>query len=64
MVAFRKAVVTVRWVSRLTSESVESTSLPLQSVDNIHSCDSLPLGVLGVGHGVANNILKEHLHNE
>ena len=63
MVAFRKAFVTVRWVSRLTSESVESTSLPLQSVDNIHSGDCLPLCVLGVGDGITDDVLKEYFEN-
>ena len=63
MVAFRKAFVAVRWVSRLTSESVESTSLPLQSVDNIHSGDCLPLCVLSVSDGITDDILKEHFEN-
>ena len=47
----------------LAAKAVQGPALPLQSVDNIHGCDGLPLGVLGVGHGVADDILKEHLHN-
>ena len=45
----------------LTAESVQGTSLSLQSVDNVHSSDGLPLGMLGVGDGVADDILQEHL---
>ena len=44
----------------LTAESVQSTSLALQSVDDIHSCDGLPLGVLGVGDGITDDVLKEN----
>ena len=51
-------------LDNLTAESVEGTSLALEGVDDVHGGDGLPLGVLGVGHGIANNILKEHLHNE
>ena len=36
----------------LTSESVESTSLPLEGIDHVHGGDGLPLGVLGVGDGI------------
>ena len=44
-----------------TSESVEGTSLTLQSIDDIHGGDSLPLGVLGVGNGITDDVLKENL---
>jgi len=47
----------------LTSESVQGTSLPLESVDNIHGSDSLPLGVLGVSDSVTNDVLEEHLED-
>ena len=47
----------------LTAESVQGTSLSLQSVDNVHGCDGLPLGVLGVGDGVTDHVLKEHLQD-
>ena len=47
----------------LTSESVQSTSLPLQGVDHVHGSDSLPLGVLGVSDSVTDDILKEHLED-
>ena len=47
----------------LTSESVQSTSLPLEGIDNIHSGDSLPLGVFSVGDSITDNILQEDLQN-
>jgi len=49
--------------SYLTSESVEGASLPLQGVHDVHGGDSLPLGVLGVGHGIADHVLEENLEN-
>jgi hypothetical protein len=48
---------------RLTAESVESPALAFQSVDDVHGCDGLPLGVLGVGDGVTDDVLKEHLQH-
>ena len=47
----------------LTSESVEGTSLTFQGIDDIHSGDSLPLGVLGVGDGITDDVLKENLED-
>ena len=47
----------------LSSESVEGTSLPLQSVDDVHGSDGLPLGVLGVGDGVTDDVLEEDLED-
>ena len=47
----------------LTSESVEGTSLTFQGIDDIHSGDSLPLGVLGVGDGITDDVLKEDLED-
>ena len=41
----------------LTAESVQSTALTLQGVDNVHGCHGLPLGVLGVGDGITDDIL-------
>jgi hypothetical protein len=52
-----------RWWLFLTSESVQSTTLALQSVDDVHGCDGLPLGVLGVGDGITDDVLKEHLED-
>lgn len=47
----------------LASKSVQGTSLALQSVHNVHCCDSLPLGVLSVSDSITDNILQEHLEN-
>ena len=47
----------------LTSESVEGTSLPLEGIDHIHGGDGLPLGVLGVGDGIPDDVLKEDLED-
>ena len=50
-------------MSCLTSESVQGASLPLEGIDHIHGGDSLPLGVLGVGDGITDDILEENLEN-
>ena len=50
-------------LDNLTAESVEGTSLALEGVDNVHGGDGLPLGVLGVCHGITDDILKENLEN-
>ena len=44
----------------LTTESVESAALSLQSVDNIHSSDGLTLGMLGVSNCITDDILEEN----
>ena len=46
---------------RLSSEAIQGTPLPLESIDNIHSSNSLPLGMLSVGDSVTDDILQEHL---
>lgn len=48
---------------RLASEAVQGAALTLEGIDDIHSGDSLPLGVLGVGHSIADNVLKEDLEH-
>ena len=47
----------------LTAEAVQGAALPLQSIDHIHGSDGLPLGVLGVGDSVTDDILEEHLED-
>ena len=44
----------------LTAESVEGTSLSLQSIDNIHGCDCLPLGMLSVCDCITDDIFQEN----
>ena len=50
-------------VGNLTSKAVQSTSLSLQSIDDVHSGDSFPLGMLSVGDSVTNNIFQENLEH-
>ena len=45
-----------------TTETIQGPALPLESVDDVHGSDSLPLGMLSVGDGVTDDILQEHLH--
>jgi len=47
----------------LTAETVQSAALAFKGVDHVHGSDGLPLGVLGVGDGIADNVLQEHLEN-
>ena len=65
--AFKKACLRSLFPSwlfeNLTSESVEGTSLPLEGIDDIHSGDSLPLGVFSVGDGITDDVLKEDLED-
>jgi len=64
-VALKRAVWGLLVSSRccLTAESVEGTSLSLQGVDDIHGGHGLPLGVLGVGDGITDDVLQEHLQD-
>jgi len=47
----------------LSTESVKSSALSLESVDDVESGDSLSLGVLGVGNGISDDVLEEDLEN-
>ena len=47
----------------LTSETVQGTSLSLQSIDDVHGGDGLPLGMLGVGDCITDDVLKEDLED-
>ena len=47
---------------RLTSESVQGTSLPLQSIHHIKGCYSLTASVLCVGDSIPDDVLEEDLH--
>ena len=47
----------------LTSETIQGTALAFESIDDIHCRYRLPLGMLRVGYGVSDDILKEHLEN-
>ena len=47
----------------LSSEPVESPSLPLEGVDHVHGGDRLSLAVRGVGDGIADHALEESLED-
>ena len=66
MVALKRAgcfVLNLLGCECLTSESVQGASLPLESIDNIHGSDGLPLGVFSVGDSVPDDVLKENLED-
>ena len=47
--------------SYLSTKAVQGTSLALEGVDHIEGGHGLAAGVLGVGDGVTDHVLKEHL---
>ena len=47
----------------LTAEAVEGAALAFKGIDHIHGSDGLPLGMLGVGDGITNDVLKEDLED-
>ena len=49
--------------NHLTSKSIQGTSLALEGIDHIHGSHGLPLGMLGVGDGITDDILQENLEN-
>ena len=49
------------WNHLLATEPVESPALPLESVHHVHGSHGIPLGMLGVGHDVMDDILQEDL---
>ena len=48
---------------RLSTETVEGTSLSLEGVDDVECGDGLSLGVLGVGDGITDDVLEEDLED-
>lgn len=48
---------------RLTAEAVQSTTLTLQRVHDVHGRHRLALGVLRVGDRIADDVLEEHLQD-
>jgi hypothetical protein len=63
--ALKRAFLTLhsRRVLSLSSESVQSTSLALKRVDDVHGGDGLTLGVLRVRDGVTDDVLEEDLED-
>ena len=49
--------------AELATEAVEGAALALEGVDDVHGGDGLSLGVLGVGHGISDHVLKEAIED-
>ena len=47
----------------LSTETIESAALTLEGVDDIESGDGFAAGVLGVGDGITDDVLKENLED-
>lgn len=47
----------------LTSKTVQCSSLPLESIYDIHGCHGLPLCMLGVGNSISDHVLKEYFEH-
>ena len=47
----------------LTAKAVEGASLPLQSIDDIHGSDGLPLGVLSVCDSISDHVFQENFED-
>ncbi len=52
-----------RLAENLPAETIESLSLALEGVYDVHGSDGLATGVLGVGDGVADDVLEEDLED-
>ena len=65
LMALKRAVLgSFDWCSEdLTTETVQSAALAFESVDDVHGGHGLALGVLGVGDGIADHVLQEHLQD-
>ena len=48
---------------QLSTKTVEGSALAFQSVDHVHGCDSLSLGVFAISDGIADDVFKEDLQN-
>ena len=47
----------------LAAEAVQSAALALEGIDDVHGGDGLAASVLGVGHGIADDVLEEDLED-
>jgi hypothetical protein len=50
-------------LKNLTTETVQSTALALESIYDIEGGDSLALGVLSIGDSITDDALEEGLQN-
>jgi hypothetical protein len=53
----------VNRLRNLTTETIQSTALALESIYDIEGGDSLALGVLSVGDSITDDALEEGLQN-
>ena len=60
---FEKLVKVIAWEGCLTSEAVQSATLSLECVHDIKGSYSLPAGMLGVGDGIADDVLEEYFQD-
>ena len=44
-----------------STETIDSSSLSLESVDDVHSSDGFSSGMFSVGHSISDDTLKESL---
>ena len=49
--------------ARSSAKAVQRAALSLQRIDDVHGGDGLSLGVLSVGHRIADDVLQEDLQN-
>ncbi|KAH9406185.1 hypothetical protein TYRP_013789 [Tyrophagus putrescentiae] len=49
--------------ARSSAKAVQRAALSLQRIDDVHGGDGLSLGVLSVGHRIADDILQEDLQH-
>ena len=47
----------------LAAEAVQGAALALEGVHDVHGGHGLAAGVLGVGHGITDDVLQEHLQH-
>ena len=47
----------------LSTETIEGTSLPFESIDYVHGGHSFPLGMLGVSDCISDNVLQENFQD-
>lgn len=50
-------------MSSLATETIQSTALALESINNVEGGDGLALGMLSVCDSITNNALEESLQN-
>jgi hypothetical protein len=60
---FRERAPPEAGAGNLAAEAIEGAALALESIDDVHGGNGLAAGVLGVGNGIADDVLEEHLED-